>query len=128
MSIEYEYEIEIEVDGKDYFCTGEIEYETEDGAIGFVPYGDTQVWHPGDGDSIEVTSLTIDSATDEDDVSIIGEITTLVWKQIKDAIKEKLCEGDELIDYAKRCYEDDDASRADDARDERDYEINGGSK
>lgn len=115
--MEYEYDIEIELDGKDFYCTGEIEYETHDGAIGFVPYGDTQVWHPGNGDSIEVTNLTIDSATDENDCKVMDANTL---KQLKEAIKEKLCEGDELTDYAQKCYEDDEASRADDNRKERD--------
>jgi hypothetical protein len=125
--MEYEYEIEIELDGKDFYCTGEIEYETHDGAIGFVPYGDTQVWHPGDGDSIEVTNLTIDSATDDglpgilDSCKIVAmDANTL--KQLKEAIKEKLCEGDELTDYAQKCYEDDEASRADDNRKERELD------
>jgi hypothetical protein len=123
--MEYEYDIEIELDGKDYYCTGEIEYETHDGAVGFVPYGDTQVWHPGDGDSIEVTNLTIDSVTDEDDRKYDAHKPankSKWWKQLEEAVKEKLCEGDELIDYAKKCYEDDEASRADDNRKDRELD------
>ena len=44
----------------------EVDYNVEDGAIGYVPYGDTQVWHPGCGVMVVDHDVKILSVTNED--------------------------------------------------------------
>ena len=49
--MEYTFEVEeMKVFGIDVIVSGTIEFDIEDTAVGYVPYGDTYVWHRGDGD------------------------------------------------------------------------------
>ena len=136
--MEYTFEIEIEIRGelgispnKVYYCDGDIEFEIHDGAVGYVPYGDTQVWHPGYGDDVEITSITLNGVVEvtgydwDDDENILKKpivcgVRRKKWlEKIEQACKDALCEGDTLHDYARQCNEDDEGERAYFARKER---------
>lgn len=99
----------IELGGVLYYCDGEIEYEVEDNAVGWVPYGDTQVWHPGDGDSVDAQCVDVTSVTDED-----GNEMSVEPRTLEDAIVNDL--EKDMIEYAKKRHEEDKAAYADTAR------------
>jgi len=113
--MEYDFEcVEVELDDVFYYCEGTIEFEIEDGAVGYVPYGDTQVWHPGEGDCIDVESVTVTEVTNDDGIVKTDFFAGhQKWmKQLEEAISVKLCDGDTLHDYAAKAYEDDEVDRA----------------
>ena len=97
--IEYKFDVEITLGNQTYSVSGIVDYWIEDCSVGWVPFGDTNVFHPGDGDCVVVESLSIDEVTDEEGVCLIGEKRI---QRLEQAVKDKLCDGDELIEYAKK--------------------------
>ena len=97
--IEYKFDVEITLGNLTFLCSGSVDYWIEDCSVGWVPFGDTQVWHPGDGDCVVIESLSIDEVTNEEGVCPIGEKRT---QRLEQAVKDKLSDGDELIEYAKK--------------------------
>ena len=94
----------IEVGDVLLYCDGKIEYEIEDNAVGWVPLGNTQVWHPGDGDSVDAQCVDFTKVTDED-----GNDVTVEPKALEDAIIEHLEEN--MIEYADKLHVEDKARR-----------------
>jgi len=123
--IEYKFQdVEITLGNTMFLCSGIVDYWIEDCSVGWVPYGNTQVWHPGDGDCVVIESLSIDKITNEDGdclmaqfpsgnrkrmsmetQEVYGEFDKLLEKRIQrleEAVADKLSDGDELIEYAKK--------------------------
>jgi len=61
---------EVVNDEECYFVDGEVSFSVEDCSIGYVPYGDTVVWHPGNGDMTIEHEVTIDSVSEADDLPL----------------------------------------------------------
>lgn len=59
------FEEEIEYEQSSYMCCGEFTRTLTDTSVGMVPYGDSEVWHPGDGLQPEV-ELYLHDITNED--------------------------------------------------------------
>lgn len=49
---------EMTVFGVDVIASGTVEFDVEDTAVGYLPYGDTHVWHPGNGHQAVDVKLT----------------------------------------------------------------------
>ena len=79
----------------DLSLSGTLEFEVSDTAVGWVPYGEARVWHPGNGLEVEVTSVDLDDGDDE------------VLEQL---VKDKFSDGwraENLVDIYQQRYQDD---------------------
>ena len=118
-------EVEITFDGKVLYCDATVEYNLEDTAVGMVPYGDTEVYHPGDGIVVEILSVDILAVRDEDDHEVKANRKGHLPLDNAKALGEQLGElvrdtySDVMIDAATKSQADDEADRADMARKER---------
>ena len=104
--MEYEFECEeVEVGGIKAIASGTVEFDIEDTAIGYVPYGDTYAWHPGGGiqpTDVKVTSLK-EFYVEPEDVDIAILVNTPQDK-LWDVIAEQIdLDGavDDAIESAK---------------------------
>ena len=145
MSFEYEFEdIEVTYNGHTYTCDGTCIYDLEDTAVGMVPYGDTHVYHPGDGIVVEMESVCLGTVLDENGEEVghlprpdVGEKLPVASRMAGDALWptnsgaqaafEEMLGGilvddhsDTLIDDANKRFENDEIDRADSARKDRD--------
>ena len=104
--IEYKFQdVEITLGNQTYSVSGIVDYWIEDCSVGWVPYGNTNVWHPGDGDCVVIESLSIDKITDEDGDCLMAQFPSgnrQRMSALEEAVKDKLSDGDELIEYAKK--------------------------
>ncbi len=111
--MEYEFESEeMTIFGIDVIVSGKVEYDIEDTAVGYVPYGDTYAWHPGGGMQaidrklIELSDLAIkgkyvdgdciEDACEVNIITLLNEGKDRVWDSIAqkvdldDAIEESI--------------------------------------
>lgn len=99
--MEYEFECEeVEVGGIKATASGTVEFDIEDTAVGSVPYGDTYVWHPGNGlQPIDVTLVELkEFYVDTEDVDISILVNTPKDK-LWDVIAEQI-DLDDAVDNA----------------------------
>jgi hypothetical protein len=92
--------------GIDVVVSGKVEYNIEDTAVGYVPYGDTHVWHPGGGMQaidiklIELTELVVTgNYVDGKCIVDAGEVNLItLLNQGKDKVWESIAQKVELDD------------------------------
>lgn len=123
--MEYTFEVEeMKVFGIDVIVSGTIEFDIEDTAVGYVPYGDTYVWHRGDGDvavNRKLTELTelcikgkyegnqcIEDACEINILDLLNEGKDRVW----DSIAQKVDLDDAIEDAIESAKEDRALARA----------------
>lgn len=82
--------------GNEYYVGGTIQFEVESGEIGMVPYGDTHVWHPGNGDSLDIESITFDNVTEYDPWTGQDQVINLDLVQDKKGELRELKKGHTL--------------------------------
>lgn len=105
--MEHEFESEeMTVFGIDVMVSGKVEYDIEDTAVGYVPYGDTHVWHPGGGMQaidrklIELTELVVTGKyVDGKCIVDAGEVNLItLLNEGKDRVWESIAQKVELDD------------------------------
>lgn len=105
--MEHEFESEeMTVFGIDVMVSGKVEYDIEDTAVGYVPYGDTHVWHPGGGMQaidrklIELTELVVmGKYVDGKCIVDAGEVNLItLLNEGKDRVWESIAQKVELDD------------------------------
>lgn len=96
---------EMSVFGIDIIVSGTVEFNAENTAVGYLPYGDTHVWHPGDGHQptdVTLTDLTNISAGEENIITLLNQGKDKVWESI--AMKVDL---DDVIESAMESAKED---------------------
>lgn len=105
--MEHEFESEeMTIFGIDVMVSGKVEYDIEDTAVGYVPYGDTHVWHPGGGMQaidrklIELTELVVTGKyVDGKCIVDAGEVNLItLLNEGKDRVWESIAQKVELDD------------------------------
>ena len=105
--MEHEFEMEeMTIFGIDVVVSGKVEYDIEDTAVGYVPYGDTHVWHPGGGMQaidrklIELTELAVTGKyVDGKCIVDAGEVNLItLLNEGKDKVWESIAQKVELDD------------------------------
>ena len=105
--MEHEFESEeMTIFGIDVMVSGKVEYDIEDTAVGYVPYGDTHVWHPGGGMEaidrklIELTELVVTGKyVDGKCIVDAGEVNLItLLNEGKDRVWESIAQKVELDD------------------------------
>ena len=105
--MEHEFESEeMTIFGIDVMVSGKVEYDIEDTAVGYVPNGDTHVWHPGgvmqaiDRKLIELTELVVTGKyVDGKCIVDAGEVNLItLLNEGKDRVWESIAQKVELDD------------------------------
>ena len=97
---------EMTIFGIDVIVSGKVEFNIEDTAVGYVPYGDTHVWHPGGGTHaidrklVELTELLVTGKyVDGKCIIDAGEVNLItLLNQGKDKVWESIAQKVELDD------------------------------